>query len=94
MSFCWCFGLCFHVCAVVGTAFLAQARLTEARPDFCVQTVAQATGFLFERGVISPRREWTRLSEKPQRPLYKSSSSRLGEEELARVRLGQLGAKG
>ncbi|QCD92902.1 hypothetical protein DEO72_LG5g971 [Vigna unguiculata] len=28
---------------VVGTVFLAQARLIEARPDLCVQTVAQAT---------------------------------------------------
>jgi len=55
-------------------------------PDLCVQTVAQATGFLFERDVISPRREWTRLSENPQGSLYKSSSSRLGEEELAWAR--------
>ena len=64
-------------------ACLAQARLIEARPSFYVQIVAQATGFHFERGVISPRREWTRLSENPQGPLFKGSSSRLGEEELA-----------
>jgi len=67
-------------------ACLAQARLTEARPGFCVQTVAHATSFHFERSVISPRREWTRVSENPQGPLFKCSSSRLGEEELAWAR--------
>jgi len=39
---------------------------TNYHPGFCVQTVAQATGFHFERGMISLGREWTRLSENPQ----------------------------
>ena len=75
---------------MASTGFLAQASLprlgeiSRGSPRICCLNCRLDDEFLFfERGVVSPRREGTRLSETSQSLLPPCSSSRQGETGFA-----------